>query len=957
TLDVAALVKAQETVTSLVDNNDGTLTYTDEDGTTTEILLSTIIDNYETVTSVSTDASAGTLSFTDEDGNTTTLDVAALVKAQETVTSLVLSADGKTLHYMNEAGLISPIDLEPVIDIFETVSTLVENTDGTFTYTSESGSTTVLDVSNLETLTSIALNPDNVHIDYTDEDGLVTQLNLSAIVNNLETNTTLAFNNTTSELTYTNEDADNPVLDLSSLKIEPWNVQGTTDDATLNTQNIYQMGNIAIGKDAAATGVALDVEGAVRGGTNHQGTVGGYSVAFGVENTASGNISTVSGGVANTATGISSVVSGGTGNTASGFNSVVSGGNSNTASKSNSTVSGGGQNIASGDTSTVSGGSNNQALGAASTVSGGGANTAFSAYEWVGGTYSTEYTPISSTIRQPGDRLFNIGSGLGENSRRDAFTILKNGKTGVGFDNFETTAFDQKLQVNGNARIAGLPAVLGNTSTDKMVVVDADGVLKSVDASAMGAAVPWNVQGTTDDATLNTQNIYQMGSIAIGKDVTFSSGGPFESDVVLDVAGAIRAGSNQQGFVGENSVAFGDGNKAEGINSMVSGGYNNSAGFNNSVITGGENNTAEALNSAVLGGINNTASGEGAIVSGGLYNTASGSLSVVSGGQFNIASEGITIVAGGSFNKALGGLSGVFGGENNTASGIRSVVTGGTGNTAFSAYEWAGGNQGTQYTPEDTRDWNPADRLFNIGRGSAGNGRHDAFTILKNGKTGVGFDNFETTAFDQKLQVNGNARIAGLPAVSGDTSTDKVVVVDADGVLKSVDGASLGSSTTAGNGLSISGSNIQLGGALTQTTEITTTATETLAVAGLQTGTSTDEVMVIDPASGVLKKVKAVMPKFFYMPSVVFDTSTGGTGLTKDLFQEYRNQFETPMVSSTGAVNSIPTLNAQELEYHITYYDTNVFANVSIDANGVLTYDIIGTPTPASFMNIVFVVK
>ncbi|MCA0133961.1 hypothetical protein LBU54_15320, partial [Winogradskyella sp. D23] len=55
-----------------------------------------------------------------------------------------------------------------------------------FTYTDEDGGTTILDVSNLETLTSIALNPDNVNIDYTDEDGVVTQLDLTALVQNLE---------------------------------------------------------------------------------------------------------------------------------------------------------------------------------------------------------------------------------------------------------------------------------------------------------------------------------------------------------------------------------------------------------------------------------------------------------------------------------------------------------------------------------------------------------------------------------------------------------------------------------------------------------------------------------------------------------------------------------------------------------------------------------------------------
>ena len=789
-------ITANETLTTLVDNNDGTLTYTDEDGMSTLIPLSTIIGNYETLTFLSTDAANGTISFTDEDGTVTQLDLSALV------------------------------------DNLETVTSLVENADGTFTYTDENGDATILDIANLETLTGIALNADNTNIDYTDEDGIVTQLDLTALVGNLETNTTLAFDDTTNELTFTNEDDDNPVLDLTSLKLEPWNVESTTDKATSNTENIYQMGTVSIGKDAAYTGAALDVEGAVRGGANQQGTVGANSVAFGVENTASGNISAVSGGTNNTASGIISAVSGGMVNTASGYTSVISGGMNNIASGSGSTVSGGSNNMASGENSTVSGGGNNNASGYASVVSGGGKNTAFSAYEWVGGSYSTEYTPQNSMNWDSTDRLFNIGRGLAEGDRHDAFTILKNGKTGVGFDNFETTTFDQKFQVNGNARIAGLPAVTGDTSTDKMVVVDADGVLKSVEASAMEAAVPWNVQGTTDDATLNTENIYQTGSVAIGKDAAYTG-------AALDVEGAVRGGANQQGTVGANSVAFGEENNASG---------------NYSVVSGGIRNTASETVAVVGGGQENTASGYGSTVTGGVFNTASGARSTVLGGQ------------------------------QNTALGDKSVVSG-SGNVAAANNEWVGGSYGTLYTADAIGLTN---RLFNIGRGTSASIRHDAFTILINGKTGVGFDNFETTTFDQKLQVNGNARIAGLPNEAGDVDTDKVVVVDTDGVLKSV---------------------------------------------------------------------KAAMPKFFYMPPVIFDTSTLGTALTKDLFQEYKDQFATTQVSSTGASNTIPTLDAQELEYHITYYDTAVFANMSIDADGVLTYDIIGTATPESFMNIVFVVK
>ncbi|QFZ54112.1 hypothetical protein FEZ18_04465 [Oceanihabitans sp. IOP_32] len=164
-------------------------------------------------------------------------------------------------------------------------------------------------------------------------------------------------------------------------------------------------------------------------------------------------------------------------------------------------------------------------------------------------------------------------------------------------------------------------------------------------------------------------------------------------------------------------------------------------------------------------------------------------------------------------------------------------------------------------------------------------------------------------------------------------------------------------STTANNGLTKTTNNIELGGALTQSTTITTTATNTLKVDGLQDGTTDDNLVALE-TDGTLRQVKAAMPKFFYMPPIVFDTSTKGTGLFKDLHSEYVNQFGgTALVSSAEASGSIPTLAANELEYYITYYDTDVFENLRIDANGVLTYDIKANATEASFMTIVFVVK
>lgn len=106
----------------------------------------------------------------------------------------------------------------------------------------------------------------------------------------------------------------------------------------------------------------------------------------------------------------------------------------------------------------------------------------------------------------------------------------------------------------------------------------------------------------------------------------------------------------------------------------------------------------------------------------------------------------------------------------------------------------------------------------------------------------------------------------------------------------------------------------------------------------------------------ISKWVGLTMPKFFYMPSILFDTTTMGAK-TKDLYQLYYNQFFTPQVSSTNSTGKIPVLGKNDLEYYITYFDTAVFTNVSIDANGLMSYTVSNNATDASFMNIVFVVK
>jgi hypothetical protein len=60
----------------------------------------------------------------------------------------------------------------------------------------------------------------------------------------------------------------------------------------------------------------------------------------------------------------------------------------------------------------------------------------------------------------------------------------------------------------------------------------------------------------------------------------------------------------------------------------------------------------------------------------------------------------------------------------------------------------------------------------------------------------------------------------------------------------------------AASGLNAANGNVQLGGSLTAATTITTDATKTLAIAGLQNGANTDKMVVVD-GNGVLKSVTA----------------------------------------------------------------------------------------------------
>lgn len=140
---------------------------------------------------------------------------------------------------------------------------------------------------------------------------------------------------------------------------------------------------------------------------------------------------------------------------------------------------------------------------------------------------------------------------------------------------------------------------------------------------------------------------------------------------------------------------------------------------------------------------------------------------------------------------------------------------------------------------------------------------------------------------------------------SGSTN-DSVVVADATtGVLKRI---SLADAVKANNGVSKSGDTVQLGGALTKATTVTTTATNTLAVAGLQSGSTNDSVVVADPSTGALKRIS------------LKDAVKANNGLTKS--------GDTVKLGGSLIENTNVTLNGKSLTFTTSASDSMKIENL-----------------------------
>src|SRR5690554_1282444 len=235
-VDIQDIVQANETVTTIVKNTDGTYTYTNEAGDTVTIdATDNVISNFENIVN-----------------NTNVLNELIEVLGDTYVGGNVYY-DGTQFTYIDQAGDTHIVNIQDIVQANETVTTIVKNTDGTYTYTNEAGDTVTIDatdnvISNFEDIVNntnvlnelIEVLGDtyvggNVYYDgtqftYIDQAGDTNTINLQIVRESCETITTIV-KNTDETYTYTNEAGDTVTIDA-------------TDNVISNFENIVNNTNV-----------------------------------------------------------------------------------------------------------------------------------------------------------------------------------------------------------------------------------------------------------------------------------------------------------------------------------------------------------------------------------------------------------------------------------------------------------------------------------------------------------------------------------------------------------------------------------------------------------------------------------------------------------------------------------------------------------------------------------------
>jgi Chaperone of endosialidase/Collagen triple helix repeat (20 copies) len=338
-------------------------------------------------------------------------------------------------------------------------------------------------------------------------------------------------------------------------------------------------------------------------------------------------------------------------------------------------------------------------------------------------------------------------------------------------------------------------------------------------------------------------------------------------------SGQNATNANNSIFIGRNSGKYDTVNNAANGTSILIGDDTNTGGFSNSIAVGksavntksNQFKIAPAYNNLSIGGIEYVVPNAQATTAGQvLTNNGSGALS------WTTPSAGSALTAGSGINISGNTISTTCNGD--WTGGM------GTGNPLC-----IGGNDGGPANPT----------IIGLKNGAFSYG---LFIKSANGNN-LGLFNYGTES-QKQFNINpqydsGGNYVGALANDSGltlsqlsnatplSTATNYLGFDNAGKVVK-VATPSGGSSYTTSNGLTLSGSNLQLGGTLTSPTNITTTAVNTLSLTGLQAGLLTDKVLVQD-ANGILKTLNSSLIGKDSLQSA-YDFTGNGAGNIINLF-------------------------------------------------------------------------
>ncbi len=463
--------------------------------------------------------------------------------------------------------------------------------------------------------------------------------------------------------------------------------------------------------------------------------------------------------------------------------------------------------------------------------------------------------------------------GAGARVSQSNSVILGNSAASVGIGN---TAPTNKLHVTGTdpLRLEGLQGIgsSGVSGTDSVLTTTASGVVKKVGVSSVLQPIKAN-----NGLTRVADSIQLGGSLSKATSITtngnnldlFGTGN-------LNVADSVNAGAVTTG----TTLAVGT-SATVGTNLTVTNTIKSAA---DTVSGNTQTGTLDVVNNAVIGNNLRTKSITATGINGGIVTDSV--LNITTGGVVRKVSP-VALVA-----NAIQADNGVSVG---TGTNAGKVVLGGTlnqpTNIATSGYDLSiTGNGNLSVTDTINAGTLVAGNVRVTGNDTVlGNTRLNTLTItgLQNGSTADSILTINAAGVVRKISDsasrsaikanNGLTRVAdsiqlggaltkatfvgtsasntlALTGLQNGTTADSVLTVGANGVIRKISDSASRSAIKANNGLTRVGDSIQLGGALTKATVVGTSASNTLALTGLQNGTTADSVLTVG-ANGVIRKI------------------------------------------------------------------------------------------------------